>query len=117
VTEIVFAEPTTTAWCLMSVLIEGSQYFPEWSSVLQPLSPLFGFFYSFCYLFASTRRISRHSLYYASARYEPCALTILSRTIWLSLIIGQQTCGKLLLLLPIYLVSAFFFKSKMHTGP
>jgi hypothetical protein len=44
VTEIVFAEPTTTAWCLMSVLIAGSQYFPEWSSVLQPLSPLFRLF-------------------------------------------------------------------------
>jgi len=39
-----FTEPTTTAWCLMNMLIKGSEYFPEWSSVLQPLSPLFQLF-------------------------------------------------------------------------
>jgi hypothetical protein len=43
-TEMVFTEPTTTAWCLMNVLIKVGQYFPEWSSVLQPLSPLFRLF-------------------------------------------------------------------------
>jgi len=37
-------EPTTTAGCLMSMLIRGDQYFPEWSSVLQSLSPLFRLF-------------------------------------------------------------------------
>lgn len=39
-----YTEPTTIAWCLTSMLIRDSQYFPEWSSVWQPLSPLFRFF-------------------------------------------------------------------------
>ena len=41
---VFFTEPTTTAWCLMNTLMKGGQYFPERSSVLQSLSPLFRLF-------------------------------------------------------------------------
>jgi len=41
---MVFAEPTRTAWCLMTVLIKLCQYFPEWSSVWQQLTPLLRLF-------------------------------------------------------------------------
>jgi hypothetical protein len=41
---MVFPELTTIAWCLMAMLTELCQYFPEWSSVWQQLSSLLRFF-------------------------------------------------------------------------